>query len=245
MSLPFTLENIQPRVSDVVYQQLATRVSNEDLQELSSPGGRNYIDRDTLCNVQIGWHRDEADTIDGIFLRIFDHQTIQAWKCLRDQDYDLPYELTVTAMHTTPTKIMLIHQTRAKQLFAPLELPKSEDSATFDIPAASLNTPEEIRAFFGKNREMLPDSIREAISPCVKPPEDPPQGGRKPNIVRIGIMLLLILGVAYVVRKSLAQPKPTPPKTPPSIPAKPPLATPPIIEPKQARHWGPVGSSAK
>jgi len=245
MSLPFTLENIQPRVSDVVYQQLADRVSNEDLQELSSPGGRNYIDRGKLCNVQIGWHRDEANTIDGIFLRIFDQQTIQAWKCLRDQDYDLPYELTVTAMHTTPTTIMLIHQTRAKQLFAPLELPKSEDSATFDIPAASLKTPEEIKAFFGKNREMLPDSIREAISPCVKPPEDPPQRGRKLNVMRLGVVLLLVLGVAYVVRRSLTQPKPTPPKTPPSIPAKPPLATPPIIEPKQARHWGPVGSSAK
>ncbi len=245
MSLPFTLENIQPRVSDVVYQQLEARVSNADLQELSSPEGRNYMDRGTLCNVQIGWHRDETDTIDGIFLRIFDQKTIQAWKCLKDQDYDLPYELTVTAMHTTPLTIMLLHQTRAKQLFAPLALPKSEDSATFDIPVETLKTPEEIRAFFGKNREMLPDSIREVISPCVKPPEDPPQRGRKPNVMRIGIVLLLIIGVAYVVKRSFTQSKPTTPKTPPSIPTTPPQTLPPTIEPKKFRHWGPVGRSSR
>jgi hypothetical protein len=41
MSLPFTLENIKPRISDVVYQQLAAKVSNDDLRELSSPGGKN------------------------------------------------------------------------------------------------------------------------------------------------------------------------------------------------------------
>ena len=245
MSLPFTLENIQPRVSDVVYQQLAAKVSDEDLQELSSPEGRNYIDRGTLCNVQIGWHRDETDAINGIFLRIFDQQTIQAWKCLRDQDYDLPYELTVTAMHTTPTTIMFIHQTRAKQLFDPLALPESEDSATFNIPAETLKNPEIIRGFFGKNREMLPDSIREAISPCLKPPEDLARPRRKPNFTRIGLVLLLVIGVAYVVKRSFTQSKPTPPKTPPSIPAKPHLATPSTIESKSYRHWGPVGNATK
>jgi len=249
MSLPFTLENIQPRISDIVYQQLADKVSNVDLQELSSPEGRNYIDRGALFNAQIRWHRDETDAIDGIFLRIFDQQTIQAWKCLRDQDFDLPYELTVTSMHTTSTKIMLIHQTRAEQLFAPLALPKSEDSATFDIPVETLKKPMEIRGFFGKNREMLPDSIREAISPCLRPPKDPLLPGRKPNYARIGVVLLLILGVAYVVKRSFTQSKPTPPKTPPIIPAKPtappsiptnpPQAAPPTIEPKGRRHWGP------
>ena len=255
MSLPFTLENIKPRVSDVVYQQLALKVSDADLRELSSPEGRNYMDRGELCNAQIRWHRDETDEIDGIFLRIFDHQAIQAWKCLKDQDFDLPYELTVTSMHTTATKIMFIHQTRAKQLFDPLLLEKSEDSATFDIPVDTLKTPEEIRGFFGKNREMLPASIREVVSPCLKPPEGLPRPRRKPNFIRIGLVLLLIVGVAYVVKRSFTQSKPTPPKTPPttptkpktppSIPAKPPLATPPIIEPKSSRHWGPVGSSAK
>ena len=116
---------------------------------------------------------------------------------------------------------MLIHQTRAKQLFAPLELPKSKDSATFDIPAAKLIPPEEIRGFFGKNCDMLPDSIREAVYPSLKTPEDLPRPRRKPNFMCIGLVLLLVIGVANVVKRSFAQSKPTPPKTPPSIPTTP------------------------
>jgi hypothetical protein len=220
-------------------------------------GGRTLESDNGPRNFKMGWHKSSTDQINGIFLCTFDKDVLEATQLLQEaSDFGLTdkcHQMTLTNLHTTISLDKMMHVRIAQDLFEHVVGAPSEDLALYALSPHAVKS--KIKAFIGGNREMLPASIREVISPCLKPPEDLPRPRRNRGFMRIGLVLLLIVGVAYVVKKSFTQSKPTPPKTPPtiptkpkttpSIPAKPPLATPPIIEPKSSRHWGPVGSSAK
>jgi len=66
MSAP-TLATVKPIISESAYRQLTSMFTNEEPQELFRPEGGTLAKEH---DVQIERHRDETDTIDGIFLHI-------------------------------------------------------------------------------------------------------------------------------------------------------------------------------
>jgi len=211
MAFPLTLANIKQHIDDVPYQALAKICSNEALQTLASPNGAKLDVQGKHSNVRIDWHRDaQTNTIDGIFFRVHNNEYIQAWRIIKDQDFDEPYLITITHQHTTPSKIMFIHQGAAEQIFEQCVGASHEDPIAFE--AEDLQDPGQIQAFFAKNQDMLPDSIRQRVFPQAPPKK--PIDGKDPaapksdnSYLYIAGALLLVLGIAFVAKRYFAAPR--------------------------------------
>ena len=207
---PLTLENIKHFIDDIPHQELSNVCTNGDLQELSSSNGAPLVVQGKPSNVRIGWHLNETNQIDGIFLRIYNNEYLQAWKILPDQNMDEPYQLTVTPQHTTLSKTIFIHATLSKEIFD--QCAGVHHKKTIVFQAEHLQHPDQIRDFFAKNQDMLPDSIRQRGFPEVPPKKHidgkGPAAPKSDNTyLYIAGALLFVFGIAFVAKRYFAAPK--------------------------------------
>ncbi|MCB1109398.1 MAG: hypothetical protein KDK64_00300 [Chlamydiia bacterium] len=210
MAIPFTLTQIKSYVDEVTSNALEATFTDADLQELSSNEGRTLEGRATPYNIRMGWHHNQAGEVNGIFLCRFDHESLQAWRLIKGFDpHETPYELTVFQNRTTPATTMAIHVGLLNGIFKRCKGTAHAGPVTFNYPADQITDQEAIRKFFGKQRDFLPPSIRDVISP--PPRRDPPPRPQNPHRVFYYLAAFaLVAGVIKVTQWALAKPKPQP-----------------------------------
>ena len=216
MALPaLTLANINQRGTPG-YEHLPRHLTDERLAALSSPAGRNITYESHAGNIRMGWHLDQEGRIDGLFIRVHNENTLQAWKILNDQNFDQPCELTVTQLHTTPSIKILYMVRDFRELYGRCASEAQDQEVAFALAADALQNPEQIRTFFGKNRDMLPDSIRDAISPLPRPPQNAQPRSMTHTIIGASLLLCLMTFVARKAMNGTPKLKPLPPKPVPT-----------------------------
>jgi hypothetical protein len=90
---------IKPVVSFSTYKRRATTYTSKDPQELSSSDGRAPIKEH---NVLMGWHRNTADNIDGVFLRMLSRNFVHV--CTVGNAPQEDYVWTTVSRYIAPPK---------------------------------------------------------------------------------------------------------------------------------------------
>ena len=209
--LPLTLTNIKPHVSSVAYDALVKVCDDSVIGELSSPGGIPAVVQGSPSRIQMDWHTDESDQINGIFLCVYNNSLIQAWKIL-GSDFS---EITIT---TTPlytgTSDKVLHVTLANQTFEHCVGAPHEDVVQFNFTAEQLQHPDQIQAFFKRNQAMLPETLRQSLFPSKvehKHREPSPRKHSSPsssnnnNYLYIAGGIFLFLSIAYLAKRAFAK----------------------------------------
>lgn len=151
--LPLTLTNIQPHVSSVAYDALSKVCDDRALEQLSSPGGIPAVVQGSPSRVQMDWHTDESDQINGIFLCVYNNSLIQAWKILNGSSASDFSEITILTSPRKYTGILtpMLHVTLANKTFERCVGDRHAEDVQFNFTAEQLQNPDQIQAFFKRN----------------------------------------------------------------------------------------------
>ena len=214
--LPLTLTNIQPHVSSVAYDALSKVCDDSVIGELSSPGGIPAVVQGSPSRVQMDWHTDESDQINGIFLCVYNDSLIQAWKILKDSSDSDFFEITILTKPRmyTGTSTPMLHVTLANQTFERCAGTRHEEDVQFNFAAEHLQNPEQIQDFFKHNQAMLPETLRRSLFPSKvehkhrePPPKKPssPSSSNNNNYLYIAGGIFLFLSIAYLAKRAFAK----------------------------------------
>ncbi len=212
MERPFlTLTNIKPHVSSVAYDALSKVCDDSVIGELSSPGGVPAVVQGSPSRVQMDWHTDESDQINGIFLCVYNDSLIQAWQILGS---DLS-EITITTkpLYTGISNPML-HVRLANETFERCVGDRHAEDVQFNFTAEQLQNPYQIQAFFKRNQAMLPETLRQSLFPSKvehKHREPSPRKHSSPsssnnnNYLYIAGGIFLFLSISYLAKRAFAK----------------------------------------
>lgn len=208
MAMPsLSLETIQPHVSTVAYNALAKVLDDKQITLLSQKGGINRVYQRHPANIQLEWHLNQANQINGIFLRIYTADLITAYKILNERD-DLESS-SITIIKAPPfTKVsaLNLHTYLAETIFG--DCLGESCGAPEHFTAQQLENPDQIQAFFAKNQEMLPPSIRKSYFPTPKPSprgKSPSAPEKSYNYLYLAGAVLLFLGTVCIAKKYFAK----------------------------------------
>ncbi len=202
-----TFATVKPVISASAFQQLISRFSNKDLQELSSPEGGTLAKEH---NVQMGWHTDETGEVDGIFLRRFIGDSMGVCTWLKNDTLQKPYEWTIVSRYVSPSKALMIPRIFADhahtgriEMAIPLTVPRFSDSEVprrlklLPKPGETTDIPPRGRDTDAKHTPSSPDQSR-----------TPSPTRKNYNFTKICVSILLTSMVLYTVKKFFVQPKP-------------------------------------
>lgn len=214
--LPLTLTNIQPYVSSVAYAALSKVCDDRLLQQLSHPDGILVVNERISSRVHMEWHTDETDRINGIILCVYNNEYLEAWKILTESSDGESSQIIVTTKPLyTNTSPLVLHVSLANQIFSRCVGTPHEKPVAFNFTAETLEHPEQIQAFFGRNQEMLPEILRASLFPpkverkmhrAPSRPQDSssPSSSNNQYIYIVGGILLL-LSLAYLAKRTFAK----------------------------------------
>ena len=211
---PLTLANIQPHLSDIAYKALAEVYDDDKLEQLSKPEGLNLEVEKLPSNVRMGWHRDQADSITGIFLRIYSQEFLQAYTFSQFNDPDVGLKkqvdyLVVINQFTTPYMDKVINKQEADRIFACLTGDPHKEAIDFQVQPQE--TPEVIQNFFQTSPTMLPSPLREQLFPeppkSLKKEKGEANSSNETSYFYIAGGLLLLLGAAYIAKQYFGKSK--------------------------------------
>lgn len=198
MSIPkLTLNSVKSHISLDTYNVLESYCNDSLLAELSSPNGISRIYKGVNVNVRMGWHRDEANIISGLFMRIYGNNFIEASIITKDSN---KRDISIDQHDTFEFPTSLIDSSEAERLFAVLNSEHGEKEI-IKLEIENIKKTEEIKAFFMKNQDMLPESFKEKIfpKPCPNPtPSNETNNGQNFFIITI---VVIIAGVIVVSAK--------------------------------------------
>ncbi|MCB1080952.1 MAG: hypothetical protein KDK69_03940 [Chlamydiia bacterium] len=186
ISTPFTLKNIRDYIPDEAYTLLTKQgslfdqastgemvdpITNSDLADLSSKG-QDYYDFNTWnhFNIQVAWHLDQSQKIEGIFIRIYqqngkdvlqkkDTFRIDAY-IIRKTDYE---SISITNQQTKHLPSSPFNKSAIQSIFSPLRKKKSHD--TLPCLVRNLHDKTQIKTFFTGHEKLLPEPLRKQIFP--------------------------------------------------------------------------------
>lgn len=210
--LPLTLTNIQPHVSSVAYDALVKVCDDSVIGELSSPEGIPTVVQGSPSRIQMDWHTDESDQINGIFLCVYNDSLIQAWQILGSNFL----EITITTIPLyTGISDKALHVTLANETFERCVGTRHEEDVQFNFTAEQLQNPEQIQDFFKHNQAMLPETLRQSLFPSKVEhkrressphrPKTPPYSSSSNNHYYYILGAFLFLSVAYLANRFFAK----------------------------------------
>lgn len=162
------------------------------------------------------WHRNEANAITGIFIRIILKEgSMIAWIMPNawDQEHNM---IWIRNNQTKLTGRPIIGEGFPYQMegtFGSMENPNPDDVEPV-LNIREIDTPEAIAAFFDQDREVLPESLRVRIFPPA--PQNPH------TYLYMGAALLLLIGIGIFVKRYFhnSEPPTILPVDPPQVPAQ-------------------------
>lgn len=199
MTTPVNLADIQTHLPNV-YSTLQTasmftgtsmETFDQPLKELSS--GFSMEVNGNPTEFRIGWHRDETDKIQGLFLRIYNQNSITAYR------YTNSIEMISIENHqtTTSSSNVIAFFSMLQPLITQPNIKDHPRKPTCQIE--HLGHPEKIQDFFKNNPDMLPQPVRDKVFPSTLSSK---------YIYLIG-GLILTIGVIYLAKKYFKNPKTT------------------------------------
>lgn len=219
---PMTVENFRENLPNLFEFLKYCAGSNSDtfflnledhLEEFSSENGGNYRFGNKAYNIRIGWNRDDADKINGLFFRSYTSNSIQAYKLTGLVDNELIEISSDTTVHKKQlnnfassgiidplsglffdacAQYSFIRQLTKSILFTSEEPIPYEGEISCNIE--NLQEKEKVKRFFEKNKDMLPDPLREHVF-------------YERNYFYIGGAILCIIGMVFIARKYIFQPE--------------------------------------
>lgn len=211
----FNLSNIRQYYLgeyDTIFPKIKETLNDPDLQELSGKGKKvQYESQEGIA--QMGWHKDSAGHINGVFVLVYNKDTFQIWKAINNDDLKQPYALTVTQDHTTlETAKWGLTVNQYEDIFNRCIATPHTADVKYSLSPEHLKEPQAIKQFCGNNPLMLPPSIRNHFFPKKKP------GNFVNHPDRIYVYLAVFLLVAGIVKFAEKMfKKPPPPKQPPQL----------------------------
>lgn len=211
----FNLSNIRKYFHggyDIIFPKIEETLNDPDLQELSGKGKKvQYESQEGIA--QMGWHKDSAGHINGVFVLVYNKDTFQIWKAINNDDFKQPYALTVTQIHTTPEIAQWgLTVNQYEDIFKRCIATSHTADVEYTISAEHLKDPQAIKKFCGDNPLMLPPSIRDHFFPKKK------SGNfvNRPDRIYVYITAFFLVAVTVKFAEKLFKKTP-PPKQPPQL----------------------------
>ncbi|MCB1081450.1 MAG: hypothetical protein KDK69_06460 [Chlamydiia bacterium] len=221
---PLTREGIRPFLSDSPNQILQDKFRDDRvIPHFFAPEGVLLRADDGVFNVRMFWHRNEANAITGIFIRIIlEEGSMIAWIMPNawDQQHNM---IWIRNNQTKLTERPIIGEGFPFEMqgtFGNLQDPNPHDVEPV-LNIREIDTPEAIAAFFDQDREVLPESLRVRIFPPA--PQNPlPLPQNNQTYLYMGAALLLLIGIAILAKDYFNNPEPPTilPVDPPKVPSQ-------------------------
>lgn len=173
-------------------------------EKITSPEGLNYKYNDEVYNVRIDWNYDNTNTINGLFIRYYSNNDLDAYKITGVSKSDwIQVSKGLTNVYLDGNGEHALNYLKFTSTIFRLDgfdITPTNETVTCTIQ--DLKRKDEIAAFFGKNQEMLPTSLN------VHFPTEPSSGSNPETTSNqwciIGGIVLLI-GVSYVASKYFSE----------------------------------------
>lgn len=198
---PLTREGIRPFLTDEIDEILQTnRYSDQDIVQFFSDEGELRCGNDCTYLIHMMWHRDQSNKVTGIFIRaILDDGSLLCWinPNVDNRRHFIWIRDNRTIIEGKPITKGL--QGDVNTMLRTSKSPKIHVTQP-QISIPNLQNREDIAAFFDRDREVLPEALRERI--FLPAPQDPlPPLRNNHTYLYMGAALLLLIGIGILAKK--------------------------------------------
>jgi len=206
MSLPsLTFANIRSQscISEEAVDALQKILKDKDLAELSRQEGKTFLGPNSVFsnyNIRLGWYRDDANKIKGLFL-CYCNQFVLTADRMSGSTYDRISLCETPNCHYGWS----LDKEAINSIFKYCTAKSCE--ASIELLLDHIEEPSEAKDFCANNLDMLPKHVRKLLEePEPKKPEEPEPN--RNNLYIVGALVLALGFVIFFAKKYFAQPHP-------------------------------------
>jgi len=172
-----------------------------ELQLQAMSTGMDCLVEGKSYNIQIGWNRDDANTINGLFFRVCTQDTMLAYKLLGTSGNEMLAVSNNKTEHFTQAQegLFSFGGRLLNSIIPKLQTGVSPSDRKITCTILNLKDADKIKAFFDKNREMLPANLHARLYPA----------SNNSTYLYLAGAALLLIAVAYFAKRAFFSSEPT------------------------------------